>query len=87
MSPSISASVSPEQLLEMSSCDLVRYSAVLISIGSSGATLSSSPAAPPQPVQLNLQTYLAAVQSRPTPAVGAFVADYHCCNTRRVQNV
>ena len=43
-------------------------------------TLASSPAASSQPVKLNLQTYLAAIQSRPPPAVGSFkVLPYKKC--------
>ena len=52
------------------------------SIDSSSATFASSPAVPSQLVQLSLQTHLAAVQSCPAPAVGAFVdnlvAPYSC---------
>ena len=41
-------------------------------IGSSGATLAICLADSSQPVQLNLQTYLAAVECRPPPGVGSF---------------
>ena len=35
-------------------------------------TLATSPAVSSQPVKLNVQTYLAVIQSSPPPAVGSF---------------